>query len=128
MGNMTLVQKDRYTLQLECFLTSLRCIGMIGSAFYNVSAPPMVNTVSFLTKIAQNFKQKDQFWAHQISLGNVMLYCKVMHSLLLECFITYLIYIGMIEGASGNVSDPLMVNTVSFLPNNIPNLKQNNQF
>ena len=46
-----------------------------------------------------------------------MLYCKEIHLLLLECFVTFLRYIGMIGLASDSINETLVIHTISFLPN-----------
>ena len=51
---------------------------------------------------------------HMISLGNVILCHKDIHSLLLEWFITIPISTGIFERASDIIHDSLMVNTASF--------------
>ena len=61
---------------------------------------------------------------HQISLGIVTLWQEYRHPLLLECFPAFLGYVRMIGRASNSISDPLMVNIVSFLPNMVPNFKK----
>ena len=62
LGNATLCHKDRYPLLLDCFLTSLRCIRLIGIALDRIFDPLMIDTVSFLQKLLSIFKQNNQFW------------------------------------------------------------------
>ena len=78
-----------------------------------------INT-SFFSKMTNS--------GHQISLGNMTLYLKDMHPLVLEYFPTSLRYIRRNRSASDSVCDFLMVITVSFLSNILSNLNQNVQF
>ena len=66
-------------------------------------------------------------YGQQISLGNVTLCRKDMHSLLLECPPTSLKYIRMLWRVSGMIFDPPMVVRGYFLPQWISNFKQNKQ-
>ena len=54
---------------------------------------------------------------HPPSTGNGMMYCKEIHLLLLECFITFLRYIVMIGLASDSIYETPLIHTISFLPN-----------
>ena len=101
---------------------------MVRRAFDSIiSDPPMVVTALFLPNKHSNFKQKTNF-EHQISLGNVPLCPKDIHSLLLECFITSLRCIHMMRRASDSISDPLVANTVSFIQYKLSIFKQYHQF
>ena len=53
---------------------------------------------------------------HLLSTGNGMLCSKGRHPLLLECPITFLRYVKMIERAFDSINEPPMVHNVSFLP------------
>ena len=120
--------KDRHPLLLECFVTFLGYIKRIGRAPGSISDPLMGNTVSFLSKTLSIFKQKYTNFGHQISPGNVMLWQKYRHPLLLECFVTFLGYMHIIRRAFNSISNPLMVNAGPFYQNKFKQLKQNNQF
>ena len=60
---------------------------------------------------------------HQISLGNVTMYDKDMHPLLLECFLISLRSITIDRRVPDSISDHLMVITVSFLLNPLSNFQ-----
>ena len=70
----------------------------------------------FLAQTISQISSKISNFEHQISLGNVTLWCKNIHPLLLECFPTSCWCIRMIRIASAEICDPLVFNTVSFLP------------
>ena len=65
---------------------------------------------------------------HRISKGNVVLCCNDMHPLLLEFYLISIKSIRMIVKAYDIIFELLMVNTVSFLPKEHSNFKQNNEF
>ena len=57
-----------------------------------------------------------------------MIYCKEIHPLPLNCFITFLRCIMKMWGTSDSRYTPLMVHTVSFLPRSTLKLHQNARF
>ena len=125
LGNVPLCHKDIQSLLLECFITSLRCIGMIGSSSDRVSDPRMVNTMSFLPELLSNFKQNSHFLdTISISPRNLTLYHEDKYPLLLESFINCLIYTRMGGRASDSISDLLMAVTTLFVQNIHSNVKQ----
>ena len=67
-------------------------------------------------------------FGHHISLGNVMLCCKDMHPLLLECFPTTSRCMGMTGSDFDSLYDPQMVITVLFLPKRHSGFQQNINF
>ena len=127
-GNVTLWHLVRYPLLLHYILSFLGCISMIVRASDSISDPLMGNTVSFLSKTLSIFKQKYTNFGHQISPGNVMLWQKYRHPLLLECFLFYLGYMNIIRRAFNSISNPLMVNAGSFYQNKFKHLKQIDNF
>ena len=60
LSNVVLYGKDMYPLLLEYFLTSLRCMRMIGSASDSVSDPLRVGIESLLPNQISNFKKMYQ--------------------------------------------------------------------
>ena len=108
---------ERHPLLLKYFINFLRCIWMAGQASNSICRPIMVHRVSFMPKTTLKFHTKFQIWGTHPSTGNGMLYCKEIHLLLLECFITFLRYIGMIGLASDSINETLVIHTISFLPN-----------
>ena len=120
LEDVILCLKDRHSLLREWFITSPRCIQMIRSASDRIYNPLTVIMVSFLPNIHSNFKQIYQVWRHQISPGNVMLSCDDRHdrsTLLCKCFPILLRCMKMISTVSGSISNSLMVNILSFIPN-----------
>ena len=114
---MSLCCNNMHPLLLRCFPIFFTCVSMIRSASGSVSDPLMVITVSFWSKSLSVFRQNNQFGgsiSHVIK--NVRLLCKDMHPLLLECYLTSLICINIIQSASDSISNPLMVLTVFFFP------------
>ena len=65
LGNVMLCPKDRHPLLVECLITSLRYMRMVGqdSGTGSVSSPLIVNIDSFLLKKHSFCKQNNQFWA-----------------------------------------------------------------
>ena len=90
---------------------------MIGGDSHIISDPLMSITVSFLPKLLSNFKQNYQFGAPDWQ-GNVTKCDRDIHPLLLISSLTISESIRMIGRASDNISDPLMVGTVSFSTKN----------
>ena len=126
LKNTTLCHKDIYPLLLECFLTSLRWMRMVGRASDRINDPLMINTVSCPPKYPQISSTITNF-GHQISLRNTTLCHKDIHPLLLECFLTFLRWMRVVGRASGDIPDLLIVITVSFLPNQLSIYKHNDQ-
>jgi len=125
LGNNTLYCKDRHPLLLDCFPTSLRYVRMIDEplAVYQFRLWP--TQCLFYQKNSQ-FSSKITKYGHQINLGNVTPCCKDRHPLLLKCFPTSLRCIWVIARTSGSIYDPLMVVTISLLPQKLSIFKQNN--
>ena len=116
--------KERHPLLLKCVITTfLRCIWMAGQASNSICMPIMVHSVSLMPKNNSQISHKISDLGHPPSKGNGMLYCNEMHLLLLECFITFLRYIGMIGLASDRINETLMIHTLIFLPNTALNFQ-----
>ena len=74
------------------------------------------------------FSYNISHFGHPLSIRNGILCCNESHSLLFDCFITFLGYITMILGASGSIYKPLMVHTVPFPPKLTSSFIQNIRF
>ena len=104
----------------KCLLSFLRCIRMTGRCSGSIYKFCMVSRMCIVPNIHSNFKQIYQVWRHQISPGNVMLSCDDRHdrsTLLCKCFPILLRCMKMISTVSGSISNSLMVNILSFIPN-----------
>ncbi len=115
-GNVKICCKDSNSSLLECFLTFLRCIRMIGRAYNSISDPRLVNQLYFYQMNPQ-ISSKITNFRHHLSPCSMVMCLEESHPLLLECFLTFLRCIRMIGRSSDSISDPLLVNTLSFLPN-----------
>ena len=120
--------EDRHPLLLEYFLTSIRCIRMVGRASDSIYDPLMVNPVLVFYQTYALIPSKITNVGHRISPGYVTLCCKDRYLLLLECFLTSLRCVRTIGRAFDSISDSLLVNTACFLPNGCTKFKQDNQF
>ncbi len=88
----------------------------VGGASDNIFKPIMINTVSFSAKNNSQISCKYADFGHPFRTGNWMMCYKKIHSLLLECFTAFLIWITLIIGALDGIKHPLMVNIISCLP------------
>ena len=125
---MTLCHEDEHPLLLECFLTSLRRIRMIERVSHIYMIPLWSTPCLFYQITTTQISSEISNFGHQIVQGNMILCNEDRHPLLLECFLTSLRCIRTIVRASDSLSDPPMVNTVSFLQKKPSNLKPYNQF
>ena len=99
---------------LECFLTLYRYVRMMRRASDSIFDPLIANNVYFLPN---EMPSKISNLGDHISLRNMMMCHKDRHPLLLGCPIIFFRHIRMIGEASSSQFNPVMVNTVSFLPN-----------
>jgi len=88
---------------------------MIGRAFGSIYQPLIVYIISFLPKNNTQILCKISDFRHPVSIGNGMMFCKEMHPLLLECFITFLRCVRMTGRAFDDICMTLMVHITSFL-------------
>ena len=84
-------------------------------------------SVFFYQKYFQSSTKYTNF-RPQICPGNVTLCHEDRHPLMLECFLTSLRCIRMITKASDMILDPIILNTMSFLPKLLSIFKRNYQF
>ena len=127
-GNTTLWCKDRKPLLIGRFISS---IGYIRKQSYEVFIAyliPLWSTQHLFYQTYSQIPSRITIFGHHIYPDNVTVCCKNRHPLLIECFISFLRCIRRIERAFGSISDPMMVNTLPFLPNKLSIFKQNNQF
>ena len=82
--------RDIHPLLLVSSLTISESIRMIGRASDNISDPLMVGTVSFSTKNNSQISIKHTNFGLWMDLGIETLFHKDIHSLLIECFTTFL--------------------------------------
>ena len=102
---------------LECFITFLKYIMIIGRVSDSIYLPLMVNNVSFPRKTAPKFHEISHFGC-PFSMGNGLLCSEERYPLLLECSIRSLRCIMIMARVSDCLHKPLMVNTtMSFLQN-----------
>ena len=119
-GNVMLCCKDIHELRPKCLSSYLRCIRMTGRCSGSIYKSCMVSRMCIVPNIHSNFKQIYQVWRHQITPGNVMLSCDDRHdrsTLLCKCFPILLRCMKMISTVSVSISNSLMVNRLSFIPN-----------
>ena len=90
--------------------------------------PPRGQYSVFSIKNTLKFQAKITNFVYQFSPGNVVMWQKNIHPLLLKCFLTFLGYMNIIKIAFDSISNPLMVNAASFYQNKFWHLTQNNQF
>ena len=88
---------ERLLLVFVCFLTILGCTWDIRRASNSIYEPCMVHIMSFLTNNNSQISYKISAFGHPLSMGNWMMWYKDRHSFLLECSITFLICIRMVE-------------------------------
>ena len=77
---------------------------------------------------AKNYSQtsgKISYFGHPFSTGKGMLCCKETHTLMLECFITFLRCIWMLTGSSGSIYKHRMAKSVLFLPKTTIKFQEN---
>ena len=128
LWNMTLYCKDKHPLLIESILASLRHIRICRGSLDSISDSLIWSSQHCLYQIYAQISSKMPNFEHQIILGDGAICHKDMHIMLLECFLTPCRCIRMVGRASGGISNPLMVNKLSFLPELLSNVNQNYQF
>ena len=113
-ANEMLYSKERHSLLLTCFKTFLICVRQIVDAYNIIYLPLVGQRVPFSTGANSQIEHKMlDFW-YPISMANVIPYCKERYSLLMPCFITFVvyIYITLIRGASDSIFKPFVGLTI----------------
>ena len=77
----------------------------------------MAHIVSFLPNVDSQLVQKMQELKYPLSTGNDMLCYDERHTILLDCVMIFIVCVRKVGGASDSIYKPLMVHTMSLLPN-----------
>ena len=117
-GNRMLCCKDRHTLLLGCLIAFFRYITMIERAPNTDSIYKATYGPHCVISVKNKYQSSSKISVFRLPLrtGNGMLCCKERHTLMVECFMTFLGYMWKLRGATDIIYKPLMVHMVSFLP------------
>jgi len=126
--NATLCCKERHTLLLEHFLTSIRHIRMFEDLLIAYPIPLWSTQLLFYQRNTQ-ISSKITSVGTRLSCAIYVILClNDIHTVLLDHIITSLRYIRLILSAFDSIADTHMINIASFLPKKHSNFKQNKPF
>jgi len=106
---------ERHPLLPECFITFYGCMKMIRGAPGSIYKPLIVKTMSFIPNKQLQNSCKISYFRYPLCMGNMRMYVKERHPLLLKCLTTILRYIKMVRRAPDRIYNPHVVHKVSFL-------------